>query len=242
MTNSKNVVEQIKSLMVQFGFMNEEVTLLSFKLSDDTIVELESLEVGKSIMKINEGFEKVSLENGSYRLSNFEVQVQDGLIKSVKELFVEAKLVDGTVIKVEGDSLLEGAKVVVVQGDAEVVAPDGVHELETGEKVETKDGMIVSVQEKEVEAPEVEIPVAAASQPPSMENEIMQMLQDFVKKIGEKMSVMEQNYNTLQNEFNQFKKEPASKKITDGKTDYKFNVENGELNNKIKAIMALRNK
>jgi hypothetical protein len=239
---SKNVVEQIKGLLKEFGFM-DEVTLLSFKLADNTIVEAEKLEVGKSIMKINEGFEKVSLENGSYRLNNFEVQVQDGLIKSVRELFVDAKLVDGTQIKVEGDSLVEGAKVVVVQGDAEVPAPDGVHELEDGTKVETKDGMIVSVSEKEVEAPEVEIEVPlAASQPPSMEKELMEMLQDFVKKVGEKMTAMEQNYNTLQNEFNQFKKEPASKKITDGKTDYKFNVENGELNNKIKAIMALRNK
>jgi hypothetical protein len=239
---SKNVVEQIKGLLKEFGFM-DEVTLLSFKLADNTIVEAESLEVGKSIMKINEAFEKVSLENGSYKLNNFEVEVENGLIKSVKELFVDAKLVDGTVIKVEGDSLLEGAKVFVVQGDAEVVAPDGVHELEDGTKVETKDGMIVSVSEKEVEAPEVEIEVPlAASQPPSMEKELMEMLQDFVKKVGEKMTAMEQNYNTLQNEFNQFKKEPASKKITDGKTDYKFNVENGELNNKIKAIMALRNK
>ena len=43
--------------------------------------------------------------------------------ESVKENFVDAKLVDGTQIKVEGETLANGAKVVVVTEQGEVPAP-----------------------------------------------------------------------------------------------------------------------
>jgi hypothetical protein len=158
MSNSKSAIQEIKNLMVQFGFMkNDEVALLSFKLEDDTILQTEKLEKGSEIVKINELFEQVSLEDGSYKLKeNFEISVSEGKIISVKEIFIDAKLVDGTVVKVEGDSLVEGAKVVVVTADAEVPAPDGVHELEDGTKVETKDGIIARVEEAVADVEEVE--------------------------------------------------------------------------------------
>lgn len=242
MSNSKTAIQEIKKLMVQFGFMTEEQTPLSFKLEDNTILQTEKLEAGNSIFKINEAFEKVTLEDGSFRLvENFEIEVKDGKIESVKEIFLDAKLVDGTVVKVEGDSLVEGAKVVVVQEDAEVPAPDGVHELEDGTKVETKDGIIAKVEEvaKDVEegeapeAPELEVPSLA------MEKEMMELVKDFVSKMGEKISKMEQSYSKLESEFNAFKKEPAAKKIADGKTEV-FNKVEDEIDVKLAAISALR--
>lgn len=90
MSNSKNAIQEIKKLMVQFGFMSEEVSLQSFKLEDDTILNTEKLEVGSKIYKINEAFEQVSLEDGVYRLKeNFEIEVSEGEIKSVKEIVEE---------------------------------------------------------------------------------------------------------------------------------------------------------
>lgn len=247
MSNSKSAIKEIKSLMVQFGFLkSDEIELLSFKLEDDTILQTEKLEAGKKIVKINEAFEQVSLEDGSYKLKeNFEIEVAEGEIKSVKEIFVDAKLVDGTQIKVEGDSLMEGAKVVVVTADAEVPAPDGTHELEDGTKVETKDGVIVKVMEvsgdaeggEAPEAPELEEPAIDA--PMGMSHEMLDMLKEFVKKMGEKMSEMEQSYSSLQNEFNAFKKEPAAKKIADGKTDFNKEVEDA-LEARIKALKSLK--
>jgi hypothetical protein len=249
MSNSKSAIQEIKSLMVQFGFLkSDEIELLSFKLEDDTILQTEKLESGSKIVKINEAFEQVSLEDGSYKLKeNFEIEVASGEIVTVKEIFVDAKLVDGTVIKVSGDSLAEGAKVVVVTADAEVPAPDGTHELEDGTKVETKDGVIVKVEEvvgdaeggETPEAPEAESPAIDA--PMGMEKEIMDMLKEFVSKMGEKMSQMEQSYSALQNEFNSFKKEPAAKKIADGKTDFNKEVEDA-LSARINALKSLKNK
>ena len=76
MSNSKSAIQEIKNLMVSFGFMKEEVTLQSFKLEDDTIIQAEKLEVGNKIYKINEAFEQVALEDGSYNLEgNFEIEV-----------------------------------------------------------------------------------------------------------------------------------------------------------------------
>lgn len=242
MSNSKSAIQEIKSLMVKFGFLAEEPTLLSFKLEDNTILQTEKLEAGNKIVKINDSFEQVALEDGSYRLvENFNVEVSNGEIVAVKEIFLDATLADGTVIKVEGDSLVEGAKVLVVTADAEIPAPDGVHELEDGTKVETKDGIIAKVMEVaaegDVEAPEV---AEVQAKEMGMSSEMYDMLKEFVSKMGEKMSSMEQKMESMNNEFSAFKKEPASKKIADGKTD--FNKELNHMDSQIDAIMSLRKK
>jgi hypothetical protein len=243
MSNPKNAIQEIKNLMVKFGFMADENPLLSFKLEDDTILETEKLENGKSIFKINEAFERVALENGSYKLKeNFEIEVSEGQITAVKEIFVDATLIDGTKIKVEGDALANGAKVVVVTEQGEVPAPDGVHELEDGTKVETKDGMIVMVQEvpaeaegEAPEAPEVEVSIPVDTQ-------LVDLVKEFVNKMSEKISSMEANMSSLSSEFEAFKKEPAAKKIADGKTDFNKQAKDDAVEDKISAIMSLRNK
>jgi hypothetical protein len=184
----------------------------------------------------------VALEDGSYRLvENFNVEVSNGNIVAVKEIFLDATLMDGTVIKVEGDSLVEGAKVVVVTEDAEIPAPDGVHELEDGTKVETKDGIIAKIMEVaaegEDEAPEV---AEVEAKEMGMSSEMYDMLKEFVSKMGEKMSSMEQKMESMNNEFSAFKKEPAAKKIADGKRD--FNKDLNSMDSQIDAIMSLRKK
>lgn len=243
MSNSKTAIQEIKSLMKQFGFLKDgEIVLASFKLEDNTILETLELKVGNKITKVSDEFERVALENGSYRLvENFEIEVKDGEIKSVKEIFIDAKLVDGTQIKVEGDSLAEGAKVVVVTEEGEVPAPDGVHELEDGTKVETVDGIISKieevVEEVESESPELVVPSIV------MEQEMLDMLKEFVKKMSEKMSNMETKMSEVESQFAAFKKEPAAKPIANGKTDFNKSYNNDDaMDVKLAAIAELRNK
>jgi hypothetical protein len=70
--------------------------------------------------------------------------------ETTAEAFVDAKLVDGTIIRYE--SLEIGAALSVVGEDGEIVAaPDGQHELESGEVVRTEEGVIVEVLEPEAE-------------------------------------------------------------------------------------------
>jgi hypothetical protein len=251
--NPKTAIQEIKKLMVQFGFMSDEPVLASFKTEDNTILETLELKVGSKITKVSEEFERVSLESGKYKLvENFEIEVKDGEIKSVKQIFVDAKLVDGTQIKVEGESLMEGARVVVVMADGEVPAPDGVHELEDGTKVETKEGVIARIEEKE--APEVEIELAdemvegpkgseAEVSVPDPMDEFISLVKDMMEKISEKMKSMEEKVEEVKSEFSSFKKEPAGKKISDGKTDFnkQFNSDD-TLDAKIAAITAMRKK
>lgn len=246
MSNSKKAIAEIKNLMKQFGFMSEEVNLKSFKLEDNTILQASDLKVGEKISKINDEFEQVALEDGSYRLvENFNIEVKDGQITLVESIFLSAKLVDGTEIKVEGDALLEGAKVVVVTPDAEIPAPDGKHELEDGSKVETKDGVIVSVEEAMEEdgegepAPEGE-PKAPVAEGP-IEDEVMSLLKDFIAKMSDKMSKMETQMESMKNDFSSFKNEPAAKKIANGKTDFNKQEKVNEVDDKIAMIMSLRN-
>jgi hypothetical protein len=246
MSNPKTAINEIKKLMVQFGFISDEPVMASFKLEDNTILQTSKLEVGEKIVKINEQFEQVALEDGSYRLvENFEIEVSNGEISTVKEIFVMAKLMDGTEVKVEGDSLAEGAKVVVITPDAEIPAPDGVHKLEDGTEIETKDGMIAAIKEAvdaEEGAEEDEMPEGAdGGEGPAIEVELMDMLKEFVKKISEKMSDMEVKMNAMNAEFNAFKSEPAGKKISDGKTEFNKEVSSyNSADDKVAAIMAFR--
>lgn len=249
MSNPKTAIQEIKKLMVQFGFLNEEPVLQSFKLEDKTILQALSLEVGQKINKINDAFEQVALEDGSYRIDNFNVDVKDGMIEAVKEVFLEAKLVDGTVVKVEGDQLMEGAKVVVVTEQGEVPAPDGVHELEGGVKVQTVGGVIAKVEE--AEKPEVEIELQDEVVKKSEEEvaeeakvddnqEMYELLKKLMEKVGEKMKSMEEKMSTLESNFNSFKKGPAGKKVSDGKTEFNNEYIANE-NPKLDAILKLRN-
>lgn len=251
MSNSKTAIAEIKKLMKQFGFISDDSTLKSFKLEDNTILEAKDLVAGEKITKLNDEFERVALESGVFRLvENFEIEVEDGEIKSVKEIFVDAKLADGTVVKVEGDGVVEGAKVVVVTEDAEIPAPDGVHELEDGSKIETKDGVIVKVEEvleeelpKEgdnMEPPAIDEPATEGKPVPEVEIELLEMLKDFVNKMNEKMGSLEKKVEDVQSQFSSFKKEPAAKPIANGKTEKFNNVSTDDLDSKISMIMSLR--
>jgi len=257
MSNPKTAIQEIKKLMVQFGFISDEPVMASFKTEDNTILETLKLEAGSKITKLNEEFERVALESGSYRLvENFEIEVKDGTIKSVKQIFVDAKLVDGTQIKVEGESLMEGAKVVVVMADGEVPAPDGVHELEDGTKVETKEGVIARIEEKveETEKPEVEIELAdievegpkgaeAEISVPDPMDEFMALVKDMMEKISEKMKAMEDKVHSMNADFEAFKKEPGAKPIANGKTDFnKQSSSDDVIAERLAAIAAMRKK
>lgn len=244
MSNPKTAIQEIKNLMKKFGFYDETPTLQSFKLEDNTILQAEKLEVGYGINKINDQFEMVTLEDGSYRIENFNVEVKEGKIEAVREIFLEAKLVDGTVVKVEGENLMEGAKVVVVTEQGEIPAPDGVHELEDGTKVQTVEGVITKIEEKK---PEVEVEVEMGDMLPVEDmpqveddgNEMIDLMKKLMEKMSEKMASMEQKMSSLEENFNAFKKEPAGKKVSDGKTE--FSNETIVTNNKLSTIMALRN-
>ena len=75
--------------------------------------------------------------------------------ETTEDNFAEATLVDGTIVKWEGE-LADGTALVVVMPEGEVAAPDGIHELSDGTLIETAGGLVVNIeaaagQEKEEE-------------------------------------------------------------------------------------------
>jgi hypothetical protein len=176
------------------------------------------------------------------------LMVKFGFMKS--ESFLDAKLVDGTAIKVEGDSLMEGAKVVVVTEEGEIPAPDGVHEIEGGVKVQTTDGIVVKVEDPameeeamEEESVEVEVPseVAPIAEPvvEAIVEAIVPVLEE-IKSLADEMKKMKEQMSSVKSDFEAFKKQPAGKKISDGKVD--FNKELSSDDARVAAIMSLRKK
>lgn len=251
MSNSKLVVEKIKGLMAEFGFSAEKPELMSFSIEDDnnTILQVEKLEVGNKVLKINEEFNQVSLEDGTYKLKeNFEIEVANSEIVAVKEIFVEAKLSDGTVVKVEGDGLAEGAKVVVVTEQGEIPAPDGIHELEDGTKIEVKDGIISRIEEVVAEeAPEVEVEAGRMKDKPEQmaaeADEIIAVLKDLVSALEAKYAAVQSDVEEMKAELNAFKKQPAAAPIKNGKTDFnKVSKTEDTLDARVSAILSQRNK
>lgn len=262
MSNSKSAINEIKKLMVQFGFLATEPTLQSFKLEDNTILEAEALEVGKSIYKINEQFERIALKNGSYLIANeFSLDVKDGKIETVKEIFIDARLKDGTQVSVKGGGVEVGAKIFVVKDDVPTPAPDAVHELEDGTKVETKDGEIVSVETPAQDKADDESVDAAKEEKmgddmspvekktikedgklnPEAMGEMYDMLKDFIEKVGMKVAEMEEKNKQMMSEIEAFRKEPAGEKIKYSKTDSFAKVDDN-IDEKVASIMSLRNK
>ncbi len=76
--------------------------------------------------------------------------------ESVEAAFLDAKLVDGTIVRVE-PAVEVGAVVKVIDEAAnEIDAPDGDHELEDGTIIRTEGAVIVEVMVPEAEEEEVE--------------------------------------------------------------------------------------
>ena len=244
--NSKVLVDKIKGLMKEFGFAAEEKEFMSFSIEDEnkTIIQVEKLELGNKVLKINEEFNQVSLEDGAYKLKeNFEIEVANGEITAVKEVFLDGKLSDGTVIKVEGDSIVEGAKVVVVTEQGEIPAPTGVHELEDGTKIEVADGVITYVEVAgdvgEGEAPEA-VGVEVEQKMGAEADEIVSLLKEFVAALEAKYSAVQGEVAQMKAELNAFKKQPAAAPIKNGKTDFNKEPES-LLDARIAAMMNMRN-
>lgn len=243
---NKNLIAKIKDLMTQYGFLAEsEPEYNSFKLTDEMLVQvIGEIEVDKEIFSINEGTgEREILANGIYQNETIRFEVVDGKVISVNERFAEVKTMDGVVLKVDGDVAV-GNAVMVVTDQGEVPAPDGEYELEDGTKLEIEGGLIKEIgtmMPEETPAPEG-TPTPEMMPANEME-QLFEMLKAFMENVSEKMVAMDEQLkkcetklSEVENNFENFKKEPAGTKIPNGKVE--MSVEE----NKLERILQLRNK
>jgi len=91
-------------------------------------------------------FKKMNKLNLESVISTLKSVFADAEVEeTVEENFAEATLVDGTIVKWEGE-LADGTALVVVMPEGEVAAPDGIHELSDGTLIETAGGLVVNIE------------------------------------------------------------------------------------------------
>jgi hypothetical protein len=168
------------------------------------------------------------------------------------QAFVDAKLVDGTIVRY--DALEVGSALSVVGEDGEIVAaPDGQHELESGEIVRTEEGVIVEILEAEPVDAEEEVEEEMSATPfdaDSFKEDILGAVSNLIKsEIASAAFAKNDKVNDIQKAVSLMSelvekmaatpKEAPSKKVANpfGKgTDY------SELAAKIKLAMKEQNK
>lgn len=100
-------------------------------------------------MNLNEAIEKLSGLISKFNATETE---------TTTESFIDAKLIDGTIVRYE--KLEVGMPLMVIdEAGNELPAPNGEHELEGGIMVKVEDGIIIEVATKEEEMPEEEMPL-----------------------------------------------------------------------------------
>lgn len=87
-------------------------------------------------------------------------------VAPVAAVFGEGKLMDGTSIKYDTETLVVGSVVTVVTPEGELPAPDGEHELENGDKIYITNGKVDKIEPVVVDVVPV-VPVANEAAAPS---------------------------------------------------------------------------
>jgi hypothetical protein len=87
---------------------------------------------------------KINLESVINTLKSVFSDAETEVVETPESTFAESTLIDGTIVKWEGE-LGEGTAILVVLPEGEVAAPDGTHELTDGTIIETAGGLVVSV-------------------------------------------------------------------------------------------------
>jgi hypothetical protein len=208
-------------------------------------------------------FKRISIYNKSNLMNISEIvgaklpEIKKLLFsETTEEAFVDAKLVHGTIIRYE--SLEIGAALSVVGEDGEIVAaPDGQHELESGEVVRTEEGVIVEVLEPEAEeeAKDEEKEEEMSAEAPafdadSFKEDILGAVSNLIKSEidaasfakNEKVSDIEKAVSLMTDIVEKMAatpKEAPSKKVAN---PFNKGTDYSELASKISAVMQKQNK
>lgn len=105
--------------------------------------------------------------------------------EGTEQIFNEAMLQDGTIVKWEGE-LAEGTALTVVTAEGEIPAPDGSHTLEDGTIITTEGGVITAVTAGNLpaDAPENEVEVNMSAEVAARVEAIEKALAETADKLA----------------------------------------------------------
>jgi hypothetical protein len=133
--------------------------------------------------------------------------------KPVENKFLDAELVDGTKVRVDGELVADSAVFVIDAEGNETPAPDGEHLLSDGKTmVVTTDGKIVEVKEVEVEVEEVEEELVEEEVKMEVDESVVASLVEKVKVLEEMIAVLKAEHEQLMGQKKMFESELSAVK------------------------------
>ena len=134
--------------------------------------------------------------------TNEEVSLETETETAEEVKLAEATLVDGTVVKTEGEFEV-GKQLFVVTEEGDIPAPEGLHETTEGIIVGVDaEGIIISIEE-----PAEEVIVEES------ENFSEDVINQIVGALSPKFDELQNQINTIKGEFSEFRDGPATNKI-----------------------------
>ena len=152
---------------------------------------------------------------------------------AVEVHFATAELVDGTIVKTEGE--IEVGKTLYVETpEGEITAPQGLHETTEGLLVSVDEaGVILSIEPKTEEVIEVEEKAEFGA-------DFLEQISSIISPLNEQISSLREQLTNLKGEFQAFREEPAGKKITNNIGENQRQVES-MYEAKMRKILDMRN-
>lgn len=224
-----NYRDAIKKINKLFGF--QKFNSYKLKDSEQELVLENDLAVDEPIYIITKNGQ-LPATDGEYELEDTtKIKIEDGKVREIKydmekksQSFVEAKLVDGTVVK--SNTFDVGEDVFVVSPDgAESPAPDGEHELflkdsegnEVKIRIITKDGKIVERMNVENESEEMGMVPELSEGNDIIEDEFKKKIMEKMESLLEKVDKISSDYEDMKSKVAKFSKEPAGQPVRQSK-------------------------
>ena len=174
-------------------------------------------------MKLEEAIQKLRL-----MLSDVKTQTET----EVEVQLASAELVDGTIVKTEGE-IEVGKQLLVETPEGDVPAPVGVHETTDGYLISVDEqGVILSIEEKAVEVVE---------EKKEFSEDVVAQIAAMITPLNEQISSLKDQISTLKTEFHSFREEPSGKKITNNIVENAKQVES-IYEAKMNKMLAMRTK
>lgn len=224
-----NYRDAIKKINKLFGF--QKFNSYKLKDSEQELVLENDLAVDEPIYIITKNGQ-LPATDGEYELEDTtKIKIEDGKVREIKydmekksQSFVEAKLVDGTVVKSNTFDVGEEVKVVSPDG-AESPAPDGEHELflkdsegnEVKIRIITKDGKIVERMNVENEEEEMGMVPELSEGNDMIEDEFKKKIMEKMESLLEKVDKISSDYEDMKAKVAKFSKEPAGQPVRQSK-------------------------
>jgi len=200
MSQNKNVVSEIKGLMVKFGFMSPEEDKKDdyIKLIDGTEIRVEGeLAEGSAVLAVTEEGD-IPVPDAIHELEDgTKVTTEGGIIKSIE-------------IKEESEEIEEEKEEVKIEAEEEVIEEKVEEKKEILEEVieDKKEEIVEKLEEEEIEIPE------------EKKEDISEKIVEVIIPVLEKVKQLEEELKKVNASFNAFKNEAAGKPVNKSKKDF----------------------